>query len=305
MISGSTTSWEVSAARNDISPEIRASLVVQGDGDRRGRRDAAEQGRRGGDGVVAAVVDLVESQPAVPVAGQQVRREHRRQDHREAAQRPERQGHLVAEAQGGADHQELGADDVPAALAARPPGTVPRRSPAPASRRTTWPAGSGWRGALRRGRAATRTAASRSRTYRLLWRLLAYASWCRERVQHVDQLTHARLEPMLVAISISPSGRPRWTGRRPRSAREADGGVSQVVADIVRVIRESGLPNETNAMFTNIEGEWDEVMAVVKQAVDVAAASYPRVGPGAQGRHPPGVRRAADGQGRAGRGAPA
>ena len=51
-----------------------------------------------------------------------------------------------------------------------------------------------------------------------------------------------------------------------------------MVADIVRVIRASGLPNETNAMFTNIEGEWDEVMAVVKQAVDVATASYPRVG---------------------------
>jgi uncharacterized protein YqgV (UPF0045/DUF77 family) len=30
-------------------------------------------------------------------------------------------------------------------------------------------------------------------------------------------------------------------------------------------------------MFTNIEGEWDEVMAVVKQAVDVVAASAPRV----------------------------
>jgi len=50
------------------------------------------------------------------------------------------------------------------------------------------------------------------------------------------------------------------------------------VAAAVRVIRESGLPNETNAMFTNIEGEWHEVMAVVKEAVDVVAATYPRVG---------------------------
>ena len=81
---------------------------------------------------------------------------------------------------------------------------------------------------------------------------------------------------MLVAISISPSGRP-LEDVDPGS-EEAAGGVSRVVADIVRVIRESGLPNETNAMFTNIEGEWDEVMAVVKQAVDVATASYPRVG---------------------------
>ena len=50
------------------------------------------------------------------------------------------------------------------------------------------------------------------------------------------------------------------------------------MAEAVRVVRASGLPCETNAMFTNIEGEWDEVMAVVKQAVDVVAASSPRVG---------------------------
>ncbi len=42
-------------------------------------------------------------------------------------------------------------------------------------------------------------------------------------------------------------------------------------------MRASGLPNETNAMFTNIEGEWDEVMAVVKRAVDAVAATSPRV----------------------------
>ena len=56
------------------------------------------------------------------------------------------------------------------------------------------------------------------------------------------------------------------------------GGVSEAVAAAVRVVRESGLPNETNAMFTNIEGEWDEVMAVVKRAVDVVAEVSPRVG---------------------------
>ena len=70
---------------------------------------------------------------------------------------------------------------------------------------------------------------------------------------------------MIVAISISPSG------------ADETGGVSEAVADAVRVIRESGLPNETNAMFTNIEGDWDEVMAVVKQAVDAIAAAAPRV----------------------------
>jgi uncharacterized protein (TIGR00106 family) len=81
---------------------------------------------------------------------------------------------------------------------------------------------------------------------------------------------------MIVAISISPSGPP--LDPTERGAQPADAGVSEVVAEAVRVIRASGLPCETNAMFTNIEGEWDEVMAVVKQAVDAVAARYPRVG---------------------------
>ena len=42
-------------------------------------------------------------------------------------------------------------------------------------------------------------------------------------------------------------------------------------------MRDSGLPNQTNAMFTNIEGEWDEVMAVVKAAVMAVKAHAPRV----------------------------
>ncbi|MBM9460583.1 thiamine-binding protein [Nocardioides sp. zg-536] len=70
---------------------------------------------------------------------------------------------------------------------------------------------------------------------------------------------------MIVAFSISPS------------TADETGGVSEAVAAAVRVVRESGLPNETNAMFTNIEGEWDEVMAVVKRAVDAVAAVSPRV----------------------------
>src|SRR3954454_18584487 len=70
---------------------------------------------------------------------------------------------------------------------------------------------------------------------------------------------------MLVAFSISPSG------------GDESGGVSEAVAEAIRVVRASGLPNETNAMFTNLEGDWDEVMAVVKQAVDAVAASSPRV----------------------------
>jgi uncharacterized protein YqgV (UPF0045/DUF77 family) len=48
---------------------------------------------------------------------------------------------------------------------------------------------------------------------------------------------------MIVAFSISPAG------------GDETGGVSEAVAEVVRIVRESGLPNETNAMFTNIEGE--------------------------------------------------
>jgi uncharacterized protein (TIGR00106 family) len=71
---------------------------------------------------------------------------------------------------------------------------------------------------------------------------------------------------MIVAFSISPS------------AAEDDGSVGDAVAEAIRVVRESGLPCETNAMFTNVEGEWDEVMAVVKRAVDVVAERSPRIG---------------------------
>ncbi len=60
---------------------------------------------------------------------------------------------------------------------------------------------------------------------------------------------------MIVAFSISPSG----TGR-------ADGSVSEAVAAAVAVVRASGLPNRTSSMFTEIEGDWDEVFDVVKRA---------------------------------------
>ena len=68
---------------------------------------------------------------------------------------------------------------------------------------------------------------------------------------------------MIVAFSVSPTG--------------GDASVGAAVAEAIRVVRASGLPNETNAMFTNIECEWDEVMAVVKQAVEAVAAVSDRV----------------------------
>jgi uncharacterized protein (TIGR00106 family) len=83
---------------------------------------------------------------------------------------------------------------------------------------------------------------------------------------------------MIVALSISPSGPPLVEPAAVPGSPPDHGGVSEVVAEAVRVLRASGLPCETNAMFTNIEGEWDEVMAAVKSAVDVVAERYPRVG---------------------------
>ncbi|KXB92258.1 hypothetical protein HMPREF3182_00583 [Megasphaera hutchinsoni] len=58
----------------------------------------------------------------------------------------------------------------------------------------------------------------------------------------------------LIALCIAPCG----TGDE----------YAPYVAEIVRIIRKSGLPNRTHAMFTEIEGEWDDVMAVVKEATE-------------------------------------
>jgi uncharacterized protein (TIGR00106 family) len=71
---------------------------------------------------------------------------------------------------------------------------------------------------------------------------------------------------MLAAFSISPT------------ASSEDGSVSEAVAAAVQVVKESGLSWELTSMFTTVEGEWDEVMAVVKRAVDVVAEVSPRVG---------------------------
>jgi uncharacterized protein (TIGR00106 family) len=67
---------------------------------------------------------------------------------------------------------------------------------------------------------------------------------------------------MIIAFSITPLGIGEDVGR--------------VVAEAVRVVRASGLPNHTDAMFTSIEGEWDEVMSVVKNAMDAVLAVAPR-----------------------------
>lgn len=70
---------------------------------------------------------------------------------------------------------------------------------------------------------------------------------------------------MIVAFSVAPTQTPT-----------ADAEMADAVTEAVRIVRESGLPNETNAMFTLIEGEWDEVMDVIKRATEAVAAVSPR-----------------------------
>lgn len=59
---------------------------------------------------------------------------------------------------------------------------------------------------------------------------------------------------MLAAFSITPVG-----------SGESVGGL---VSEAVRIVRASGLRSETNAMFTNVEGDWEEVMTVIHACVD-------------------------------------
>jgi uncharacterized protein (TIGR00106 family) len=68
---------------------------------------------------------------------------------------------------------------------------------------------------------------------------------------------------MIVAFSVAPLG----TGES----------VSPAVADAVRVVRDSGLPYRLTSMFTELEGDWDECLDVVRRACDAVAAHGSRV----------------------------
>lgn len=63
----------------------------------------------------------------------------------------------------------------------------------------------------------------------------------------------------------------------PTNAADSTGSVSAAVADALRVTKDSGLPYELTSMFTTIEGDWDEVMPVIKAACDAVAVHGPRV----------------------------
>jgi uncharacterized protein (TIGR00106 family) len=80
---------------------------------------------------------------------------------------------------------------------------------------------------------------------------------------------------MIAAFSITPIG--------------IGDSVSEPVAEAVRLVRESGLANETNAMFTNVEGDWDEVLTLIKSCVMSVADVAPRVSVVIKIDHRPGV----------------
>jgi uncharacterized protein (TIGR00106 family) len=68
---------------------------------------------------------------------------------------------------------------------------------------------------------------------------------------------------VLLAFSITPIG----TGES----------VSAAVAEAVRIVRASGLPNQTDAMFTNVEGSWDELVTLLHDCIEAVARLAPRV----------------------------
>ncbi|WP_300343883.1 thiamine-binding protein [Nesterenkonia sp.] len=72
---------------------------------------------------------------------------------------------------------------------------------------------------------------------------------------------------MLVAFSVAPT----------TADPEDDGSVARAVAEAIAVVKDSGLPYEYNAMFTLVEGEWDEVFDVIRRATDAVVATSPRV----------------------------
>jgi uncharacterized protein YqgV (UPF0045/DUF77 family) len=73
---------------------------------------------------------------------------------------------------------------------------------------------------------------------------------------------------MLIAFSVAPSA---------AEDPEHDGSVSEAVAAAVRIVRDSGLPNHTDSMFTTLEGTWQECMEVVRRACEAVGEFGPRV----------------------------
>ncbi|MCL2363034.1 MAG: MTH1187 family thiamine-binding protein [Defluviitaleaceae bacterium] len=68
----------------------------------------------------------------------------------------------------------------------------------------------------------------------------------------------------LVAVNIAPLS-------------TAGASLAEYVVEVIKVIEASGLPHRTTSMFTEVEGAWDAVMQVVKDATFVLAQKGLRV----------------------------
>lgn len=79
---------------------------------------------------------------------------------------------------------------------------------------------------------------------------------------------------MLAAFSITPLG--------------GGDSVGAAVARIVRLVRDSGLPNETTAMFTTVEGSPSEVFALLERCIEEGERHAPRLSITAKFDHRPG-----------------
>ncbi len=79
---------------------------------------------------------------------------------------------------------------------------------------------------------------------------------------------------MLGSFSITPLG--------------GSDSVGDIVAGCVRIIRDSGLPNDTSAMFTTVEGSPAEVFDLIQQCIAYAEQHAPRVSVVAKFDHRPG-----------------
>jgi len=53
--------------------------------------------------------------------------------------------------------------------------------------------------------------------------------------------------------------------------------VSRYASRAVKIIKDSGIPHHIGPMGTAIEGEWDEVMLVVKQCMEELKKDCPRL----------------------------
>lgn len=79
---------------------------------------------------------------------------------------------------------------------------------------------------------------------------------------------------MMCAFSIAPLGSGESVG--------------VFVAQIVKIVRDSGLDHETNAMFTNVSGPVSDVFALLERCVQYADALAVRVTITAKFDHRPG-----------------